>query len=421
MMSLTRRLRIMKEPDAPMRWEQLRRQWSDARVWLHLASEWLAPLRLRYGWVSYPVVVGLAARLAQVIVATFGVRLLAPSAASSPLDLWYRWDASWYLAIAKIGYGYSPTSQSSVNFFPLFPLLINLLARPLSIFHVADAQLLAGMLLAWGCFIAALVVLYRLALDRWGVRVARGAVALIAAYPFGYFFGAPYTESLYLLLCGLVFLGIERRWWWLAGVAAMLGSATRSPGLLLGACAVLAYALALWERRIRLSRDALWLTLSPLGAVAYAWYCAAVFRDPFAYLATSENGWHRGHLRWDGIASGWDLLLHPGTWLGSNQLKPMLNGTYAVLTVLFLLLLIPIWRRLGPVYAVVTAASVIVPIATTTSMVSQGRYLSTAFPAFLVMGLLLRDRHGLRDGLIIAGAIALGLLATFFALNLEVY
>src|SRR5690349_13469692 len=39
------------------------------------------------------------------------------------LDGFTRWDAGWYQRIAVEGYDFDPNGQSSVAFFPLFPLL----------------------------------------------------------------------------------------------------------------------------------------------------------------------------------------------------------------------------------------------------------------------------------------------------------
>src|SRR5947209_18887825 len=50
-------------------------------------------------------------------------RLTHPS--GGPLvDMWVRWDAGWYREIVRHGYRYYPGVQSSVAFFPAYPLAI---------------------------------------------------------------------------------------------------------------------------------------------------------------------------------------------------------------------------------------------------------------------------------------------------------
>ncbi|MGO8744660.1 MAG: mannosyltransferase family protein, partial [Thermoguttaceae bacterium] len=47
-----------------------------------------------------------------------------PDAGSPYLEATTRWDAQWYLRIAAEGYFYTPEAESSVAFFPVYPLLV---------------------------------------------------------------------------------------------------------------------------------------------------------------------------------------------------------------------------------------------------------------------------------------------------------
>src|SRR5690349_21815459 len=73
-------------------------------------------------------------RIALMLVTYFGFILLtAPKYSSSPVDAaaffssWNRWDAENYVRIAQFGY----QTPYDVAFFPLFPLLIRIIALPL--------------------------------------------------------------------------------------------------------------------------------------------------------------------------------------------------------------------------------------------------------------------------------------------------
>jgi hypothetical protein len=382
-------------------------------------------MRAAYGWTAIPLAIAACARIGLFIVAGLAARLLSPATSSAGLAIWNRWDAVWYVGIAQNGYYFSPVDQSSVNFFPLLPGLIWLLGQPLSLLDPVHSYLLAGMLICWVAFLGAAVALYRLALDRFGAATAYGAVLLLAVYPFGYFFGAPYTESLFLLLALLTFLALERRLWWHAAAPAMLASAVRAPGLLLWPCLGLAFTLDWWRSTHRIDwrvvRNALSLALPPLGTLAYMAYCWWQCNTPLAYVTTSEAGWSRGHLRLDGLLQGAQLLMTPWDWLTSPDLKPLLFGIYAALTAAFLWTLPAVWRLLGPVYAFYAAASILVPILTTDQMVSEGRYLSVVFPSFLVVAYALRDRPPLRDAVVVALGSLLALFTILFVLNFEVY
>src|SRR5258708_14639405 len=76
----------------------------------------------------------------------------------------------------------------------------------------------------------ALFYLARLDLPR--ARAER-AVLLMTVFPFGFFFGLVYTESLFLLLTVLSFYGFRTRRWWLGGGAGALATATRVNGILM--------------------------------------------------------------------------------------------------------------------------------------------------------------------------------------------
>lgn len=381
----------------------------------------LARLRVAYGWMAAPLLIAGGVRLGLFAMASVAARIAGPGAFTDAIDIWGRWDAQWYVGIARYGYFYSPTAQSSAVFYPLLPLLMSALGAPLSLIDPVHPYLLAGMLLSWASFLAACCLFYRLTWDRFGPTAARTAVLLLSVFPFAYFFGTAYTESIFLLFAMIAFLGIERRQWWLAASAALLASATRPTGLFLGACVVLAYALDWWKSGRRPRWDVFALLLTPLGWAAYLAYCYVMFGDPFAPMVTSEAGWRRGRLRWDGLLQGGYLLTHPDAWLTGTQFKPLLFGIYAVLTVLFLFSVIFIWRRLGPVYTLYALLGILVPILTCDVMVSEGRYLSVIFPTFMVLGHALRRRPALRDALAVALACFLTLFAILFVLNFEMY
>ena len=132
--------------------------------------------------------------------------LLAPSA---------RWDAVWYLSIADGGYGDSSDKAKAV-FYPLYPLLAKVVG------FVVGSSLIGGLLVSLGCFLAALVLLRKLAELELGARDGRATVLLVAFFPSAFFFSGIYSESLFLLLSvGALLAARTERWAW-AGVAGAL-------------------------------------------------------------------------------------------------------------------------------------------------------------------------------------------------------
>ncbi|KJH44113.1 mannosyltransferase [Dictyocaulus viviparus] len=120
-----------------------------------------------------------------------------------------RWDAVHLLHIAQYEYVF----ESSLAFFPLYPMVIRVLsmawAAPfvhLGFIHVSSALLISAVAINLGCFVIAAAVLYRIVqLISKSVKQSIIAVLLFSVNPASIFFSAAYTESLY---CVLTFSGL---------------------------------------------------------------------------------------------------------------------------------------------------------------------------------------------------------------------
>ncbi len=152
----------------------------------------------------------------------------APSFSPGPHNFvtgWERADALWYLRIADGGYS---AADGSAAFFPLYPLAV----RGLS-WILGGHPLAAGLLVANVAFVAGLVLLYRLTEREFSTATARTAVLALALFPASFFFLAPYSEALFLLLAVASFSAARRRRWAWAGAFGALAALTRSVGVAL--------------------------------------------------------------------------------------------------------------------------------------------------------------------------------------------
>jgi len=136
------------------------------------------------------------------------------------LEPWAHWDGVWFIRIAADGYGAHAQSQA---FFPLYALLVRGVALLTGHYYVV-----AGLVVSLVCYAGAMVVLFRLARELLGPRVALWSVVFISFFPTALFFQAVYSESLFLLLTLLSFWWARRGRWALAGVAGLLAVLTRS-------------------------------------------------------------------------------------------------------------------------------------------------------------------------------------------------
>lgn len=369
--------------------------------------------------VVIPLVIALGSRLIVLLAAdlllAFGLHAQFNARPfTGPLSVWNRKDSIWYLTIAQFGYNYSPHGQSRANFFPLFPGLVSVFGHIAAFLRLPSPYLLTGIAISWITFAAACVALYQLTLRRFGRSVAISAIALLCAFPFSLYYGAAYTESIYLALAAGAFLALDHERWWLASALAGVASASRPPGLLIGVCVALAYALDWLRTRHALRLDVLSLALTPVGTLAYMLYCYARWGDPLAYIKTSRAGWHGGRLQTGGLRYVAHALLHPLRMLGTRDPGHVL-ALFAILMMLgFLALTYYVWRLLGPVYAFFSLASILAPILNFSDANSLGRYLSVIFPIFIVAAYLLRNHPRVRIALYAVGGVLLILFATYF-------
>jgi len=286
------------------------------------------------------------------------------------VDVWGRWDSDWFLRIAENGYTWP---SSTPAFFPLYPLLVAGLGRLL-----LGHYLLAGVVVSLAAGAAAFVLLYRLTSLRLGEEAARNTVLFLAVAPTSLFFGAVYSESLFLLLAVAAFLLAERGRFWEAGAAAGLALLTRSAGVaLLPALVVLA-----WRRPDR-GRALAGVAVAPLLFATYPVVLAIWIGHPLAFLDAQKVVWER-------------RISHAGPLGGvvaALQDRELLDLGVALALIA---LGVVAWRRIGPAYGLYTLTSVALPLTFVSDKVplwSMQRFAVVVFPAFMALATLARSRR----------------------------
>ena len=147
------------------------------------------------------------------------------------------WDAEYYIYIAQNGY----TFLQSMAFFPLYPMLMWLVARvalfPLNLLlEERSVFLIAGTLVNLCVFPLAAVALYLLTLFvSQNQRFSILTIILFCVNPASVFMSAVYTETLFAFctFTGLYLLAYHYSW--SATLFFSLASATRSNGIVLAA------------------------------------------------------------------------------------------------------------------------------------------------------------------------------------------
>jgi hypothetical protein len=367
------------------------------------------------GWLAravlYPFVLSRAALL---VVAWFGTQF-APSwtyfdpvgatrgwsqVPSRVLDVWGRYDTSWYLDVAMNGYAPPADllrTQSNLAFFPLYPVLVRGVHALLpAAWQGVPAHYVVAVALANLLAVAGLAAVYLLVRDAWDdARLARRTVLYLVAFPAGFFLSCAYSESLYLALSAAAFLAAWRGCWWWSGLAALLLALTRPSGVL-AAPALAGIYLARHGfdlRRLRL--DALALLAAPVGLALHAAHLAALTADPLALLHV-QAAWGRS------LAWPWTTLLAPAAY------HPMVGPLERVGTVIFIALgaALLLERRfaLGG-FALLSLA----PVLLSGTLMSATRFLAVVFPAFAALARF-GEREWVDRAVLVAFATAQALL-----------
>lgn len=324
------------------------------------------------------------------------------------LNGWYQGDAGWYLGIADSGYFFVPGQQSSIAFFPTYPLALRVPGNLLG-----DNFQLAGTLIAVVAGAAAVLLFARWVWTRLPRRSAVLAIAILLVYPYSFFlYGAMYADSLFLLCAIGAFVLVERRWYLAAGLAGALATAGRPVGIAVvvglvvrtveiladdrrarsepgGTSTVVGGTIVVhstWRELVGALRDVrvrqLGVLASLAGVVAWCIWLGVTFGHPLAWVeAESAPGWNQG--------------VGPRTWFKIVFLGTLVKGPYDIAGLLVLqaaaclcavLLLRRVWQRFGWGYAAYAAVVLLIPILGTKDFMGTGRYVLAAFPVMAAAG-----------------------------------
>ncbi len=186
-------------------------------------------------------------------------------------------DGVHYLRIAQNGYAYEFTQA----FFPLFPLLINFL-------NVFNSPLISGLLISNVFFLVSLFLLYKLFKTDFDDQTALKSIGLFLAFPTSFYFGAVYSESVFLFLTLLTFLLLRQKKFILSGIIGALASATRIYGVFLIVPMLIEFFNKLKEDKVDkkiIFKKIMGIMLVPVGLFSYMTFLKSKFNDPFYFLS----------------------------------------------------------------------------------------------------------------------------------------
>lgn len=283
------------------------------------------------------------------------------------LEALCRWDCGWYLRIAEHGY----SSSVDANIWPLYPLAARALAVltrmpvPFALLAVSNAACLG-----------AYVLVYRVFARAEGEQAARWGLALFAAFPFAYFQGCAYPESMMVLFSAwAIWLADRGRPLW-AGAMLGVGALARHMVILAGA-ATLGAQLRQHGFSFVKRRGVFGLVLPFLLVALYPLTLWLSIGQPLAFATARVNGW--GEVAW------WSVL-HP--LLAHNP-----DGRYTVYAIFSLVPGVGVAflfaRRRWELGAF---AALLMIVCWAIGAEALGRYAAGCWPAFLPLGVFLARR-----------------------------
>lgn len=382
----------------------------------------LSTRSLVFGYAVLYLVLGVVLQLGQASPLREGQPLLGLDFAfRGPgwVDGFYRWDSDWYMSIVTQGYYFNPGLQSSVAFFPGYPLVVRAVAA-----LVGNPEL-AGHLVSVGAGVAAVVLFRGWARRRLPTRAPTFATIALMLYPFGVFlYGMVYGDALFLAATVAAFVLLERDLPVAAGLVGAVATASRPVGVAVTVGLMIRVLERVAERRdpaasrvrvgalVRACRHLRPRDLAPalslaglLGWMTYLW---VTFANPLAFVDVEA-------------APGWNQGAGPRTWLKLQYVEAIARHSSSALVftanaiaAIVVLLLIPRVRRtLGWGYAAYTTVVIGIPLLGTGTFMGCGRYGLAAFPAFAALGSMLAERsHTARRAVFIAFGICL-VVATY--------
>lgn len=280
------------------------------------------------------------------------------------------WDSGHYVAIAERGYNFPQQA-----FFPLWPLMIK-------IFSFISGFYMASFLLSFIFGLTTFVLFYFLAVRLIGKTSAKYALILFASFPSTMFLHAGYTEGLFLTLTLLSFLMLEKKLYLLSAIFAGLTTMTRFAGIgILPAYLFLRQAVA---------KKIIFVIISLSGLLFYMLFLELIFGNGFLFI-DAQKSWCQSQGRCQFIFP-LESLIDYGRLVFMGWIKPNLSSAFLdwFFAMIFLLMLVPVFKKLGLRYFVYSLIVLILPLFSTT--VGMARYVLVAFPVFFVFPALIKSK-----------------------------
>lgn len=290
------------------------------------------------------------------------------------LYIWGGFDGVHYLDIAQDGY----TKQYTQAFFPLYPMLINILS-----FGIVP-KLIIGVLINNIGLLFGLIFLQKIIQEKFKKINYRFVILLFLSYPFSFFFNGVYNEGLFLAVTLICFYAYFHQKTILTILMGIFATSTRLAGIYLIPAIGLFVLFDQNRKKIRMIAP---LSLISFGLIAYMIFLEVKFGN-FLYFIQAQN--------YFGNSRSSDLVFFPQViyrYIKILLSVPITSHSFIIavtefiVTNIFLILPIIFYKKIPYGFIAFSLVVVIVPSLTGT-FGSIPRYVLMSFPVFILLGML---------------------------------
>lgn len=301
---------------------------------------------------------------------------------SDGLSFWTCTDSRHYLDIARDWYLSEGEWDRLVQlvFLPGYPLAVR------AAHCLIPDWLAAAMAVSAVCFAGAGCVFYRLLRLDLSHGDAVRTLKYLCLLPGAFFFAAPMSESLFLLLCVSCLYCARRERWLAAGMLGGLAAFTRSLGLML---AVPLFFQWIHGRKRLSPLQLAAILLVPAGFGAYCFINYRVSGDPFRFMEYQRVHWSQQ------LGLFWNTAAYQAEWAVRSAWSPEFWGLWLPNLIYgfgTLGLMLPAVKRLRTDYAAWFLAYYFVAMGATW-LLSAPRYLLAMPAVSMALGAVTKSRN----------------------------
>ncbi len=198
------------------------------------------------------------------------------------IDPFIRWDAIWFLNVAREGYEFKPDRQCNLTIFPLYPSLMLIGGG------TGNGPAVAGVILSNLFLFLSCILIFIILKEIANEENAAKALAAMLFFPSGFIFSGIYSESLMMFCCAAaIFFGMNRQWA-LAGIAASAASLTRITGIIVLIPIFLMLVGEIKSKKAVFS-DLVWLLSAPIAVLFHFLHLKQLTGDIFSYFVAQKK------------------------------------------------------------------------------------------------------------------------------------